>query len=59
MGCSGGSGTMSSFVTEVAKHGGDWMPYTIQTDFAFGQDVGINYGYIESIKKLLLINLKL
>lgn len=52
MGCSGGSGAMSSFVTEVAKHGGDWMPYTIQTDFAFGQDVGINYGYIESIKKI-------
>ncbi len=45
MGCLGGSGTMSSFVTEVARYGGDWKPYTIQTDFAFGQNVDINYGY--------------
>lgn len=52
MGCAGGSGTMSSFVTEVARYGGDWKPYTIQTDYAFGEDVGINYGYIESIKKI-------
>lgn len=52
MGCLGGSGTISSFVTEVARHGGDWKPYTIQTDFAFGQNVDINYGYIESIKKI-------
>lgn len=51
-GCAGGSGTMSSFVTEVAKYGGDWKPYTIQDDYAFGEKVGINYGYIESIKKI-------
>lgn len=48
-GCAGGSGTMSSFVTEVARYGGDWKPYTIQNDYAFGDNVGINYGYIESI----------
>lgn len=51
-GCAGGSGTMSSFVTEVARYGGDWKPYTIQDDYAFGSNVGINYGYIESIKKI-------
>lgn len=52
MGCAGGSGTMSSYVTEVARYGGDWKPYTIQSDYAFGENVGINYKYIESIKKI-------
>lgn len=51
-GCAGGSGTMSGFVTEVARYGADWKPYTIQDDYAFGEDVGINYGYIESVKKI-------
>lgn len=51
MGCAGGSGTMSSFVSEVAKHG-NWKPFTVQNNYAFGDDVGINYGYIESIKKI-------
>ncbi|MGW7846244.1 hypothetical protein ACWEZX_06940 [Acinetobacter baumannii] len=51
-GCAGGSGTMSNFVTEVARYGGAWKPYTVQTDYAFGEDVGVNYGYIESIKKI-------
>lgn len=36
MGCAGGSGTLSGYVTEVAKYGGDWKPYTIQSDYAFG-----------------------
>ncbi len=51
-GCAGGSGTMSSFITEVARYGGAWKPYTVQTDYAFGENVGVNYGYIESIKKI-------
>ena len=51
-GCAGGSGTMSGFVTEIARYGGNWKPYTVQTDYAFGEDVGINYGYIESVKKI-------
>ncbi len=50
-GCGGGSGSMSSFVTEIAKYG-DWKPYTIQTDYAFGENIGFNYVYIESIKKI-------
>lgn len=52
MGCSGGSGTLSGYVTEVAKYGGDWKPYTIQSDYAFGQNIGLNYKYIESISKI-------
>jgi hypothetical protein len=52
MGCAGGSGTLSGYVTEVAKYGGDWKPYTIQSDYAFGQNIGLNYKYIESIKKI-------
>jgi len=52
MGCLGGSGTISSFVTEVARYGGDWKPYTIQSNYAFGDDIDINYKYIESIKKI-------
>ena len=52
MGCAGGSGTMSSYVTEVARYGGDWKPYTIQSDYAFGKDIDLNYKYIESIKKI-------
>lgn len=53
IGCNVGSGTVSSFVTEVARHGGgDWRPYTVQTDYAFGDNIAINYKYIESIKKI-------
>ncbi|MBV6549945.1 hypothetical protein KTN00_02720 [Acinetobacter soli] len=52
MGCAGGSGTGSNFVTEVARYGGDWKPYTIQTDYAFGENLKINYRFIESIKKI-------
>lgn len=51
MGCSGGSGSMSGFVTEVSKYG-DWKPLVIQDNYAFGKDVGINYVFIESIKKI-------
>lgn len=50
-GCGGGSGSMSNFVSEVAKYG-EWKPYTVQTDYAFGENVGINYTYIESVKKI-------
>lgn len=52
IGCAGGSGTMSRLVTEVARYGGSWKPLTIQTDYAFGEDVGINYKYIQSIRKI-------
>ncbi|WP_312971080.1 hypothetical protein [Acinetobacter gerneri] len=53
MGCRAGSGTLSSYVTEVAKYGGkNWKPYTIQTDYAFGDNIGLNYKYIESVKKI-------
>lgn len=52
LGCSGGSGGMSSFITEIARYGGDWKPYTVQDDYAFGENVGFNYRFIESIKKI-------
>lgn len=52
LGCQGGSGTLSSYVTEIAKYGGDWTPYTVQTDYAFGDDIGLNYKYIQSINKI-------
>ena len=52
LGCQGGSGTLSSYVTEVAKYGGNWKPYTIKTDYAFGQDTDLDYRYIESVKKI-------
>lgn len=51
LGCSAGSGTISSFVTEVAKYG-LWKPFTVQTDYAFGDDIGINYRFIESLKMI-------
>lgn len=51
MGCGGGSGSMSGFVTEVSKYG-DWKPLVIQDNYAFGKDVGINYVFMESIKKI-------
>lgn len=53
LGCAGGSGTLSSYVTEVAKYGsGSWKPFTVQTDYAFGEDIGINYRFIDSLKRI-------
>lgn len=53
LGCAGGSGTLSSYVTEVAKYGGGtWKPFTVQTDYAFGEDIGINYRFIDSLKRI-------
>ncbi|KQX00133.1 hypothetical protein ASC84_19075 [Acinetobacter sp. Root1280] len=52
MGCAGGSGTMSGFVSEVAIYGGEWKPYTIQSDTAFGSDLDMNFRFIESLKKI-------
>ena len=44
MGCTGGSGTTSNLVTEVAKYG-SLKPLSIQNDFAFG-DIEINFRFI-------------
>lgn len=50
MGCAGGSGTTSNFVTEVAKYG-SWKPLSIQNDSAFG-DIEINFRFVQGIKKV-------
>lgn len=51
MHCSIMSGGLPSYVTEVSTKGGNGN-YIILNDFAFGQELGINYYFIDSIKKV-------
>ena len=50
-GCNGGSGTMSFFISEVAKYS-DSRPFVVMNDYAFGDDIDINFRFIESVKQI-------
>lgn len=50
-GCNGGSGTMSFFMSEVSKFS-DSRPFVVQNDSAFGNDLNINFRFIEKIKQI-------
>ena len=50
-GCNGGSGTMSFFMSEVSKWS-DSRPFLVQNDAAFGEDIGINFRFIDSVKQI-------
>lgn len=50
-GCNGGSGTMSFFMSEVAKYS-DSRPFVVMNDDAFGDDIDINFRFIESVKQI-------
>lgn len=53
MGCPGGSGTYSYYISEVSRHS-DTRPFLVQNDDAFGNDVAkkVNPRFIENLKKI-------
>ena len=66
-GCEGGSGTMSSYISEVSRYSSS-RPFLVNTDDALGDNNEkswtngtsfTNYRFIESIKNKNLINEKL
>ena len=50
-GCNGGSGTMSFFMSEVSKYSNS-RPFVVQTDNAFGDNIDINFRFIDSVKQI-------
>lgn len=51
MGCNGASSSASTYITKIYKRSHHDKFYIID-DFAFGDDVDINYRFIESIKQI-------
>lgn len=53
MGCPGGSGTYSYYISEVSRQS-DSRPFLVQNDDAFGDDVAktVNSRFIENLKRI-------
>nr|WP_227591460.1 hypothetical protein [Acinetobacter sp. Marseille-Q1620] len=50
IGCNLGTGTQSYYMSEVSRFSNN-RPFLVKSDFAFGEDIDINFRFIESVKQ--------